>query len=692
MKLALTLLLVVFCCGSLTLAQDAPDNVDGKTKKLLEKAAKNANPLNSEITVSGSVHVQAVLIPRVDSEKIFGREIANNYAVIQLIVGNKSPAAALIIHGVFIDYREWPLSGVPPAELFAERNTNKYQAASVPSQVASEEYRVVRGQLLDAQMHTFRNTFLRWLTFAGNLAGAYTFSLNEEGIIKGIAAATGVGIPGFATAWPDRTVEQLNRVSDLGFRANKLVPKESSEIIVCFFPIDRFLTPGFRKLFLRSPALFFAPLTMLVDKRIENEAKALVGDLLQGTGMSFEDLRRGMPCYMKVRHPDPARIGYEVCLAEMGLEVFQDPVSKRETLRAIIARDAKGNVVKNNVGKPQVDQGFYKFMALEFIGNVSLNRVTVTVDGTMAVDVKAIAAGIHDVAINKVADCGDSGNECLWTNTTAGGGVRTGVIRGAYLGGGKVKLIEADGVLIDDLKTIDEGSTDNELHFSFKLNAPVRNQSKLHFTVEKPAASTEGRPLESNTWEYLVAYSPSANAVTTVAVDNAAAPTRITVKGKGFKATPLIVSLLPQAGDSVKVTPAANTVTETSFEVVLPTGAKKLHAGCWQVQVEAGGLSSNQSEWFAIPPNPVLDSAERTDKFIFLKGKDLVDFSACGGQQLSFKLLKKDDTDMTDLEVKDWNNGAPVLGLPDKAKEGEWKIQVFKGGAKQSEKPLTVRP
>jgi hypothetical protein len=80
--------------------------VDPKTKKLLDKAAKNANPLNSEITVSGSVHVQAVLIPR-------------------------------------IDYREWPLSGLPPAELYAQRSTNKYQAASVPSQVASEEYRVV---------------------------------------------------------------------------------------------------------------------------------------------------------------------------------------------------------------------------------------------------------------------------------------------------------------------------------------------------------------------------------------------------------------------------------------------------------------------------------------------------------------------------------------------------------------------
>lgn len=685
MKLALMSLLVTLCFSSVTLAQD---ELDAKTKKLLEQAAKNARSVTSEITVNDSVHVQAVLIPRIDSERIFGKEIANNYVVIQLSVGNKSPSAALIIHGIFIDYRDWPLSGVPPSDFFRRSNTDKYQAASVPSQVASEEYRVVRGQLLDAQAHTFRNQFLRWLTLAGNLAGAFTFSLNEEGIIKGIAAATGVGIPGLATAWPDRTVEQINRVSDLGFRANKLVPKESSEIIVCFFPIDRFLTPGFKKLFLKSPALFFAPLSMLVDPAIESDARALVGDLVRGTGMTFDDLKVAMQCYMNVRHPYGDRIGYDVCLAQMGLEVFKDPATNQESLRAIVARDAKGNIKLNNVGKPQVDQGFYKFLALEFIGNVSLNRATINVDGTMAVDVTAVAAGIDEVVIDQVKDCGDAGDECLWTNTDIAGGIRTGVIRGAYLKGGQVKLAEAEKLTITDLTTIDEGSSDNELRFSFKLNAPVPNQTKLHFTVEKSAAVPDAKPLVSNTWEQVVAFSPSASAISSVNVDVVAAPAKLTVNGKGFKFSPLIVSLLPQAGNPVTVTPTA--VTDTSFDVVLPTGADKLHAGCWQVQVKAGKLTSNQSQMFAIPPEPELDSAERNNEFIFVKGKDLVDFSHCGGQQLSFKLLRTDDTEMTDLKVVNWGSGAPVLELPDKAKEGDWKVRVVKD-AKQSEKPLTVR-
>ena len=157
--------------------------------------------------MNGNVHVEAVLIPRVDARRIFGSEIANNYAVIEVNIGNKSPEAALIIHGVFIDYSEWPLSGSSRSVATPDRSTDSYQESNFPSQVASEEYRVVRGQLLDAQTDTLRNRFLRWLTLAGNLAGAFTFSINEQGIVKGIAAATGVGIPGIATAWPDKTID-----------------------------------------------------------------------------------------------------------------------------------------------------------------------------------------------------------------------------------------------------------------------------------------------------------------------------------------------------------------------------------------------------------------------------------------------------------------------------------------------------
>ena len=108
---------------------------------------------------------------------------------------------------------------------------------------------------------------------------------------------------------PIATVEPLNRVSDLGFRTNKLVPKESSEVIVCFFPIDRFLTPGFRNLFLKSPAVFFAPLSMLADKEMNSEAETAIRDFISGSGLTAKDLKEGVGCYIKVVQPDQRQIG-----------------------------------------------------------------------------------------------------------------------------------------------------------------------------------------------------------------------------------------------------------------------------------------------------------------------------------------------------------------------------------------------
>src|SRR5690349_5921131 len=317
----ISVLLTLGLCG-IVCAQEAEN---AKSERLLSAAAaKKENELHTQTTVNRSVHAQAVLIPQVDARRIFGKEIANNYAVIEVNVENKSPNAAFIVHGIFIDYSEWPLSGSTAKRLDAPASTNSYQASSFPSEVASEEYRVVRGQLLDAQTDTLRNRFLRWLTLAGNLAGAYTFSLNEQGVVKGIAAATGVGIPGVATAWPDKTIEQLNRVSDFGFRSNKVIGKEGSEIIVCFFPIDRFLSRGFRKLFLKSPALFFAPLQMLVDKRVRNDVDAAVGELLRGFSVTPDQLRAALPCYMLVQQHQSSSPGYDECLNSFGLETVKD--------------------------------------------------------------------------------------------------------------------------------------------------------------------------------------------------------------------------------------------------------------------------------------------------------------------------------------------------------------------------------
>lgn len=679
MKRAFIALLLTICFCPVTFAQEAED---AKSQRLLEKAFKNGNELQTQITVNGNVHAEAVLIPYVDARRIFGDEIAKNYAVIEVNVGNKSQDAALILHGVFIDYRQWPLSGATRDEMNASRSTENYQASSFPNQVATEEYRVVRGQLLDAQTDTTRNRFIRWLTLAGNLAGAYTFSINEKGIVKGIAAATGVGIPGIAAAWPDKTIEQLNRVSDFGFRSNRVIPRQGSEVIVCFFPIDRFLTPGFRKIFLKSPALFFAPLQMLEDESIERDVNAALGKLIENFGFTTSQLRSGLPCYMKITHGGRTSPGYDYCLDYFGLETVKDPRTGEELtpLRFQVKRDPNDKDKPN----PCDVEKFKVFMGIEFLSGVSLNRVVITIDGVMSVDVNTIAARIDEVEIGKVAKCGDAGSECFWTDITAEGGVRKGIIHGSYLTGGTVALAEQQALQITDLKTIPEESTDQELHFSFKLGLPVSSQTKLHFTVSKPqpaSASANGKPLESNAFEYLVAYSPAATGIDSISLSG----NTLTVKGRGFDPT-MVVSLQSETGEERQIpTAGVTSVTRNKFDVAVPADLKP---GCWDVQVKAGGLSSNHSDKFAVEPSPALDSAVRTDTFIVVTGTDLVDFSHCGDQKISFKFLPDPPSggpvpDAVPLTVLNWNNGKPVLSTPPgtaKAQTLKGKVQVFLNG------------
>lgn len=675
MKRILSSLLLIICFCSLAFAQD---DASDKTKKALTEAAKNGNGLHTQIIVNGNVHAQAVLIPRIDARRIFGSEIANNYAVVEVNIGNKSPDAALIIHGVFIDYSAWPLSGAAPSNLRSPRSPDPYQESSFPNQVASEEYRVVRGQLLDAQTDTLRNRFLRWLTLAGNLAGAFTFSINEQGIVKGIAAATGVGIPGVATAWPDKTIEQLNRISDFGFRSNKVVPKQASEVIVCFFPIDRFLTPGFRKLFLKSPALFFAPLQILVDKKVRADAEAALGDLFGDFGFGFNELQKALPCYMVIRHSHATDPAWAPCLDQFGLE---EKDAKTNELRVKVYRDG------NDKGKtiPSEFENFKKFMGLEFLGSVSLNRVTITVDGVMSVDVNTIAARIDEIDFDKVADCGDTDGQCFWRNVTANGGVRTGVIRGAYLGGGKVVLAEQEALGIEDLKVIAEGSTDDELHFSLKLTKPVPNQTKLPFTVVKEdSGSDTAKPkkLESNSWEYPVTYSPSATAISSVSLSGST----LTVKGNGFTSptapsSAMTVTLQAKGRPEAPVTVPASAIKFTNdHEFSINLSGLSLTARCWYVQVEIDGLTSNRSENFLpVAPAPTLDSAIHNGKFIFLKGKDLINLSDCDGPKISFRLTQTGAAAIP-LTVEDWSNGEPVLVLPEEAKKGAWQVEVLVDG------------
>ena len=311
-----------------------PSQLDPKTKKIMEDAASKGFPLNSNINISGlpqpsqvkaaeevppteekkaqsdggspkgspdkgtkpqstdpgtvadNVTVEAVLLPYSVSQHVFGKEVAKNYAAIELTISNHSQLASLIVESVFVDYSQWALSGwafLKNSSVSGAGGNDKkstYSAHAEPTQIASAEYRTVRGNLMDTQPWTKRNVTMRALEAAGAIATAYAFSINEQGIIRGIAAFNGQVIPAAKALWPDGTQEQLNRISDLAFKVNKVIPKNSSDIVVGFFPIDTLLTPGFKKLFLKSPSLLYTPYAVLFDPEYQKELRPFIKTML----------------------------------------------------------------------------------------------------------------------------------------------------------------------------------------------------------------------------------------------------------------------------------------------------------------------------------------------------------------------------------------------------------------------------
>jgi hypothetical protein len=254
------------------------------TQKLQDAKAQGFS-IPADVPLTGNVMVEAVLLPAPVSKALFGKAIANQYAVIELTISNKNLDAALIVTSVFIDYSEWLMSGSAKALAAAgligpAANPPEAFQSTTANQVASVEYRIVRGEALDAQAWTARNWAMRLLQFVGVVATGSDFAFSEVGILKSIGAYTGQVIPAAQVFWPDGTVGQLDRISDFGFHTNKVIPKEASDIVVAFFPLDRFITPQLKKLFLRSPAVFFVPAAALVDQAVRSQIIGVLQRLL----------------------------------------------------------------------------------------------------------------------------------------------------------------------------------------------------------------------------------------------------------------------------------------------------------------------------------------------------------------------------------------------------------------------------
>ena len=392
------------------------------------------------------VSVQAVMLPYAINRELFSKHIADNYAVVVVNVGNHSHDAALVMQGLYLDYSKWALSG----SVASSGSLGTWPGQVAPGQVSSVEYRIVRGELEERDAKSVRNWIVRTLEFAGSIAGGTTFAYGAiSNIPRYISMANGVGIPGFQKLWPDPLITRLNRISDFGYRVNRVVPRESSDVMIAFFPIDRFLTPKLKTLFIRQPALFFNTGLALMDPNPQ-----MTAILERVSGQTLAQLTAQIPAMMAC-----------ASATERTQESNKAACDRSATLR-------------------------------EMVKSTSLNSIEVVIDGNLMLDLAAVPPSVDALTFQDQAE-----RAAYWSVAGAEKGI---VVLGRFLDGARV-LIEPASAGIEWVGS--DLASSERLSGKLRFTKPVQAGQQLSIKVVKD--TKEGQSMLSAPVLYTVEYLPT---------------------------------------------------------------------------------------------------------------------------------------------------------------------------------------
>ncbi len=710
----LTLIISLFAVATLY-GQNSPkaDAAAQAQKKLVTDAASAGTPLPATINVADNVNIEAVMLPKTITNRVFGKDVADNYAVIEVNVSNRSNDAALILQSIFIDLSGWgfagPMStGSIAARGLSRRNSKPYQVRGSTREIASVEYRIVRGQLLDAQPWTPRNLTIRTIQVLGSIGTAFAFPFSKD-IVAGIGAWNGGVLPGAEVLWPDGMVGQLNRISDYGFRNNKIIPQQSADIVIAFFPIDRFLTPSLRKIFVQSPALFFNPLLLALDPDTrrplmpilisalgtEDKVKCSLSDLIHLLATqdqaAIDDLQETVEQDQDAVKRDVAAIDKQQAVVEKDrAAVEKDQAEKNQ---AGLERDQAeadkdhADLVKQQaaLAKDQCtlktdQEALAKLLApfkanplYNFLSTLSLNNVHIVLSGIMTVDELTIPSTI-------ASTCFDNAGADMW----AIAGDKTCTISGRFLGSGVPKISDADKLGISDITVNKDASTDELLKFTFKLKAPLDPPVEFDIVVVKEGKN--GKSVESMKYHVKSEYTlPGAPTITSVTQKDSA----VTVTGTNFFSNSknlFSTSVRPAASKDDKTDVAVKSSAESSTSFTLDTtkfDSAKVGAGCYLVVVKVGtGPSVVSTDKVRVNATPKITGAKKvnSDKAIEVTGTQFVSTKDCGGSEPEFEVL--------DDKVKVIGSAIPLSKATGNATKITFDLPTVTGTAP---KPAAVR-
>lgn len=462
----LPLLLVAgFCSGLAAMAQAPAANA---AQIAAENAAKQGVAVSAASDLSSTVSVEAVLLPYSVAKRTFGKEVAEKYAVVELTVSNRDPKQGVVLQSVFLDYSRWLFSGVfAGLAKNGQPVTEIWQQQSKPSQVASAEVRTVRTDFQDAQLWSARNWVIHIATAVGAAAGAVSFSTASDLFAPSVAAFNGNVVPALGVIWPDSSQIQLNLLNDIGFRTNHVIAAKSSDIVVAFFPTERFLTPTLHEIYKRSPAAFFNPSELVFERSSRHGAGHLLrlieeSGLIQPTQCGENSPEKSVRCTL-VGSVTRYEVAYEQAKA----------------------LQKGGGSAPNPCVDERATQSLQKdCFNVALLNRASLNNIRVVVSGIMTVDVSSVPATISSVQIESERE----------GNTWKSGQTITGTVTGTFLSGGALSVTTTDATgststtAFSSVKTDTAASSDTSMSFSAVIGAnDIAPGTKISFSVTKTA-------------------------------------------------------------------------------------------------------------------------------------------------------------------------------------------------------------
>jgi hypothetical protein len=181
--------------------------------------------------------------PKIVSD-VFGKRIAKRYIAIQITIANKNKDFQYLIHDVSLD-----LTAIYKDP--ASRPRGGYEPSS-------EDKTLVRGVAEKGQMYDTRNLVIRILegvgTIAGGITGIATFGSSYA---PTVAAFNGPFLDAIKSTFPDKTLNQVNRLNDSAYVSNTVVPKQSAKVMVAFLPQAILLDSSDRAAFWKDPVDLF---------------------------------------------------------------------------------------------------------------------------------------------------------------------------------------------------------------------------------------------------------------------------------------------------------------------------------------------------------------------------------------------------------------------------------------------------